>query len=276
VPGRVVGAVAVERLYRLVCESLPAGVIAMQIFSLLRCASFLGVLLLGASGFTATASVLADGRTLAFDLMRKGKKVGIHTIRFEQKADLLTVDIAIDIKGKIVIIPFSYTHSNREVWRGGVLQSLESKTLINKTPHSLSVRGNLGGYDVIYDDKSSRIEGDIKTTSYWHPTTATQARLLNSQNGKVIPITFSAPITIQAPLESGGTLAAREIRMTDKKKFNANVAYDANNCLVGLNFKPPFDSNLIVYHLVSRPTVKAAPELLANPLLVKCIMADRR
>jgi hypothetical protein len=242
--------------------------IAMKRISLLLCVPLLGV-----SVFASTVAFAADGRSLVFDLMRKGKKVGSHIIRFVQKDDVLTVDIAIDIKGKILIIPFSYVHKNREVWRGDALQSLESKTLINKTAHNLDVQANSGGYDVIYDDKSSRIEGDIKTTSYWHPATATQARLLNSQNGKVLPITFSAPTAIQVPLVAGGTLPARETRMTDTKKFNANVAYDAKNCLIGLNFKPPFDSNLVVYHLVARPNAKMAPDLLANPLLAKCLMA---
>lgn len=218
-------------------------------------------------------ATVSDGRSLVFDLMRKGKKVGSHSIRFVQTKDLLTVDISIDIKGKIVFFPFTYTHNNREVWRGSVLQSLDSKTLINDTQHSLSVRAINAGYDIDYDGKASRIEGEIKSTSYWHPATAAQARLLNSQTGKVIPITASAPIQILAPTLSGTGIPAREIRMTDTKKFNANVAYDAQGCLVGLNFKPPFDSTLVVYHLVAKPSAKAAPDLLANPLIAKCLVA---
>jgi hypothetical protein len=216
-------------------------------------------------------AMAADGRTLQFDLYRKDKKVGTHTLRFVQNGDVLTVDINIEIKGKIVIVPFTYRHSNQEVWRGAALQSLVSKTLINSKTVALDVRARAGGFDVVADGASSRIEGDIKTTSYWYPGTAGQARLLNTQNGKVIPITFSAPLPVQVPLANGGRIAARETRMTDKKKFNANVAYDANGCLVGLNFKPPFDGTLVVYRLVSKPNVKDAPDLLRNPLIAKCL-----
>jgi hypothetical protein len=235
----------------------------MKIFSWLLCLAFF---------FPAHASA-TDGRALSFDLLRKGKKVGSHTINFAQNKDMLIVDVSIDIKGKILFVPFAYVHSNREVWRGSVLQSLDSKTLINGTPTTLSVRAKDGGFDVTSNNKASRIEGDIKTTSYWHPATASQARLLNSQNGKVIPITLSAPNTMVAPTVAGTGIAAREFRMTDKKKFNVNVAYDAHDCLVGLNFKPPFDSNLIVYQLVAKPKAKAAPDLLGNPLIAKCLAA---
>ncbi len=234
---------------------------------------FLCCVLLFSALVAPVCAAASDGRTLVFDLLRKGKKVGSHSIRFVQNKDLLTVDIAIDIKGKIVFFPFTYTHNNQEVWRGSMLQSLDSKTLINDTAHRLSVRAKGAGYDIDYDGKAERIEGDIKTTSYWYPATATQARLLNSQTGKVIPITSSAPVQILAPVGSGISIAARETRMTDTKKFNANVAYDAQGCLVGLNFKPPFDSTLVVYRLMTRPSAKAAPDLLANPLVAKCLAA---
>jgi hypothetical protein len=212
-----------------------------------------------------------DGRSLMFDLYRKDKKVGTHSIRFTQKQDILVVDIAITIKGKILFIPFTYVHENHEQWRGNVLQTLSSKTWLNDKPSELTVRAQSGGYDVQYNDTLSRIEGAIKTTSYWHPYTASEARLLNSQTGKVIPISIGAAVPVQAPLAAGGSVAARETRMTDKKKFDVKVAYDAQSCLVGLNFKPPLDNSLIVYRLVAQPNAKTAPDLLANPLMAKCL-----
>ncbi len=241
--------------------------------SVIKRSSFLICTLLCVAYVSPVSATASDGRSLVFDLIRKGKKVGSHTIRFVQTKDLLTVDISIDIKGKIVFFPFTYVHNNQEVWRGSMLQSLDSKTLINDKQNLLSVRARSGGYDIVHDGKLSRIEGDIKSTSYWYPATSAQARLLNSQTGKVIPITASAPVDILAPTLSGAGIAARETRMTDSKKFNANVAYDAQSCLVGLNFKPPFDSTLVVYHLVARPSAKAAPDLLANPLIAKCLVA---
>ncbi len=227
--------------------------------------------LLGVALLFPVATKAADGRSLVFDLYRKDKKVGSHTLRFSQADDVLTVDIAIDIKGKVLFIPFTYRHTNKEQWRGSQLLALDSRTYINDKAHILSARFNSGGYDVSHDKDKTRIEGAIKTTSYWHPATGTQARLLNTQNGKVIPITFSAPQPVQAPMATGGTLTAREIRMSDKKKFNANVAYDAQGCLVGINFKPPFDGTQIIYRLVARPNAKDAPDLLRNPLIAKCV-----
>jgi Family of unknown function (DUF6134) len=232
-------------------------------FAWLLCACFIA---------PANAAV-SDDRSLVFDLLRKGKKIGSHKISFTQNKDLLTVDIEIDIKGKILFLPFTYVHRNREVWRGSVLQSLDSKTLLNNKPDMLSVRARSGGYDVNYDGQISRVEGDIKTTSYWHPATAVQTRLLNSQTGKVIALSLSAPTNMVAPTALGRGIPAREIRMTDKKKFNVNVAYDPRNCLVGLSFKQPFDGNLIVYQMVAQPKSKGAPDLLENPLIAQCLAA---
>jgi hypothetical protein len=194
------------------------------------------------------AAYASDGRSLVFDLYRKDKKVGSHSLRFVQKGDVLTVDINIDIKGKVVIIPYTYRHRNQEVWRGSALQSLNSTTYTNDKPVTLNVRARAGGFDVEADGKPSR-----------------------NQNGKVIPITASAALPVQAPLANGGAVAARETRMTDKKKFNANVLYDGNSCFVGLNFKPPFDGTLVVYRLVTKPNAKDAPDLLRNPLIAKCV-----
>jgi Family of unknown function (DUF6134) len=269
--GSFVGAAQTQWLYWLVHQSILAGVMDMNLFGRQFCLALCWLLCV--SLLAPAEAYATDGRSLMFDLLRKGRKVGSHSIKFVQNKDLLTVDISINIKGKVLFIPFTYVHSNREVWRGSVLQSLDSKTFLNGKPDTLSVRANNGGYDVDFDGKASRIEGDIKTTSYWHPATSSQARLLNSQTGKVIPLTLSAPVNIVAPTLSGSGIAAREVRMTDNKKFNANVAYDSQNCLVGLNFKAPYDGALIVYHMVTQPKAKAAPDLLANPLIAKCLAA---
>jgi hypothetical protein len=255
----------------LVYKPIFAGVNGMKWSSRLVCWCFCWLLCVYlVSPSTAYAT---DGRTLVFDLLRKGKKVGSHSIRFAQSKDILTVDIAISIKGKVLFIPFTYIHSNRETWRGSVLQSLDSKTLVNDKQFLLSVRPVNGGYDIAVNGKDGRVEGDIKTTSYWHPATSSQSRLLNSQTGKILQLLPTTSANVQAPTVTGGNIAAKETRMTDGKKFNANVAYDSQSCLIGLNFKPPFDGTPIVYQLVARPTAKTAPDLLANPLIAKCLAA---
>jgi Family of unknown function (DUF6134) len=213
----------------------------------------------------------ADGRQLVFDLYRKNDKVGTHKISFTQLGDVLEVDIAIDIRSKILFLPFRYQHRNKERWRGSTMLSLESQTQVNDRKDVLSVRASRDGFDVTANGKASRIEGDIKSTSYWLSQTVAQARLLNSQKGKVIFVTASAPKSINVPA-TGGSLAARETRMADTKNFNVNVSYDSKGCLVGMSFKPPIDSTPIVYRLVSRPEAARAPDLLANPLMAPCLV----
>lgn len=221
----------------------------------------------------APSSAHADGRTLVFDVLRKNSKVGEHRISFTQQDGLLTVDISIDIRSKILFFPFRYQHSNREVWRGRELVSLDSKTQINDRKEALQVRESGRGYDVSFNGKPSRVEGPIFTTSYWLQDVITQTRLLNSQKGNLLAIFATGARPVTSPSVQGG-IPAFETRMADRKNFNVNVAYDAKGCLVGMSFKPPVDSTPITYRLVSRPEAARAPDLLENPLLVPCLATE--
>jgi hypothetical protein len=214
---------------------------------------------------------LADGRTLVFDLYRKTEKIGTHKLSFTQKADILTVDIDISIKGKIFIIPFRYQHSNRETWRGRDLLTLDSRTSLNDKQDIVSVRASGAGYDVVANGKTSRIEGNIKSTSYWLVDTVQDSRLLNSQKGWVMDVTALAPRRVSIAMRDA-SIAAREVSMKDRKTFNVSVIHDDKGCLVGMSFRPPVDSTPITYRLVSRPSAEAAPDLLTNPLIAPCLV----
>lgn len=223
-------------------------------------------------GLSASAS---DGRTLLFDAYRSGSKIGTHSLRFRQEGNRLTVDIAIDFKGKAFFIPFSYSHRNQEIWQGSKLLSLDSKTVSNGKTSTLVARAEGTMLKLLIDGKPV-LAPQLFSTSYWNPETVKQPMLLNSQKGEIIEISTDGSSEVQAPLATGSTVPATEYRKSGTRKFNIAVQYDRNGCLVGMNFKVPRDVSRISYKLVARPNATAAPDLLENPLLKPCLEGTQK
>ncbi len=234
----------------------------------------LSAAIIGICAVVAPASA-NDGRSLVFDAYRSGTKIGTHTLHFLQSGDRLTVDISIDFKGKAFFIPFSYSHRNREVWQGNKLLSLDSRTVSNGKTNTLVARADGSMLKLLVDGKAE-LATQLYSTSYWNPETVKQPRLLNSQKGEIIDITPEGKSAVAAPLANGSSIAATEYRKSGTKKFNVAVQYDANGCLVGMNFKAPRDVARISYKLVARPNATAAPDLLENPLLKPCLEDSRK
>ncbi len=220
----------------------------------------------------ASTADASDGRTLIFDVYRSGSKIGTHMMRFTQAGDLLTVDISITLKGKAFFIPFSYAHKNREVWQGNKLISLDSQTTSNDKTSTLNARAD-GNFLKLMIDGTPALVPQMFSTSYWNGETVRQKKLLNSQKGDVIEIMSEGTMPAKAPMADGTFLAATEYKKSGTKKFNVAVQYDANGCLVGMNFKAPKDVTRISYKLVARPSARAAPDLLGNPLLKPCLVS---
>lgn len=209
-----------------------------------------------------------DGRTLLFDIYRSGKKAGTHAIRFRQQGADLAVDIAIRISGRMFLVPFTYTHENRELWRDGRLIRLDSKTQTNSKQENVSGRLTGAGFEVRAGTADIVLPPTVLSTSYWHPDTPNRDALLNSQKGTMASI-VTDQIVSTSVTTARGKRPANEYRFTGGVK--ANVIYDGDGCFVGLSFKMPVDGSKVVYKLVAEPDAARAPDLKANPLLAPCL-----
>lgn len=230
-------------------------------------------LCLSAAPAHAVPAPVDDGRTLAFDLYRAGKKAGTHAIRFRQQGAQLQVDVSIRLAGRMFLVPFSYTHSNQELWQGERLVRIETRTATNNKVETVRGQATGAGFEVRAGAAQAVLPAIVLPTSYWHPNTPNQTALLNSQKGSLARITTEQIVstTAQTPL---GTRAANEYRFTGGVK--ANVVYDGSGCLVGLSFKMPVDGSPVVYRMTMQPDAARAPDLLANPLLAPCLKPPLR
>ncbi len=155
--------------------------------------SAVGVFLAIAIAITATAvSAQSNAPTtdkLAFEVLRKGKPIGTHTIAFKPNGDALQVDIDIRLDVKFLMFnAYSYRHRNQELWRDGRLVQIETKTDDDGESFFVEGRANGKGFEVNGSGGDAVAPADIIPTSYWDPAIVKQDKLLNTQTGELMEV----------------------------------------------------------------------------------------
>lgn len=134
-------------------------------------------------------SAAAGAAGLGFTVLRDGSPFGTHEIAFRQEGEDLHVEIAIDLEVSLAFITlFRYQHRNHEIWRDGRLVSIETRTDDNGTAYSVSGRATEEGFVVDGSDGRIVAPTDVLPTSYWHPETIDQGKLLDTQRGRLIDV----------------------------------------------------------------------------------------
>ncbi len=128
-------------------------------------------------------------RQIAFDIRREGASIGRHEVRFSRQGGRLEVDVDIDIAVSLAFFTvFSYRHRTHEVWRDGRLVALDSETDDDGTAFAVSARQRAEGLWVSGAEGAFVAPAAILPTSYWNPLTVHQARLLDSQHGRLLEV----------------------------------------------------------------------------------------
>lgn len=239
-----------------------------------------------AAFFLATTPALADkleglfddaqSGDIVFDLIRKGSRIGHHSVRYTPLDDgRLQVDVAIGIKVKFAFITaYRYEHRNREIWSsdGQTLLSIETQTYNNG--EELSVSGALkDGVFTVTDanGNTASLEGLVVPTSYWNAAILSgDAQILNTQKGVPADVTFDLQETKQAPLPAAATVSA-DLFLSKGELQNVFVDYaQQGQCWVGLEFLPPKQEVKISYELKAY-FPQARPDLSAYAPIAPCL-----
>lgn len=131
----------------------------------------------------------AASDAIVFDVHRGGEHIGSHRVTFSHEGDELVVDVAIELEVVFAWVPvFRYSHRNREVWRDGRLQRLESRT--NDDGARFLVTAVARSEGLVVDGAEGRLTlpPETLTTSYWHPGTVLQTALLDTQHGRLAEV----------------------------------------------------------------------------------------
>lgn len=142
-----------------------------------------GLAMLLAGGGFASAALKAPER-LPFELVRGGSQIGSHTLEFTRNGDELIVDVAIEMKVKVLFITaFRYAHTAREIWRDDRLVSLVSQTYDNGEAYAVEAVAKPDGIHVTGAGEPYVVPLDTMPSSYWNYRTTRADSLINSQKG---------------------------------------------------------------------------------------------
>lgn len=178
--------------------------------------------------------VSAAAATRQFSVFLGRKKVGQSSVRLSRSGSRVDAEIEVSLHLSILgLINFTYHLSNRESWRDGVLQEMQSRTNNNgpieyanasRTTHGLEMDGS--GYQGL-------VEGNPATTSYFTPDFLERRTWINTQNGKV----FTPGIGRVGPADFGtneGNTACT--RYAIRGGVNSDLYYDSNFEWMGSSF----------------------------------------
>ena len=143
---------------------------------------------------TSAPSPAAAPRTLNFDVFLDDRAIGYQRFALSTVADGLRIETRAEFAVKILrITAFSYDHANTETWRGGCLQSIESRTDSNGKQYSVRGQARAGAFVVATKEGERRLDGCVATFAYWDKRKLLpRERLLNSQTGEYLAVEIDA------------------------------------------------------------------------------------
>lgn len=196
----------------------------MAKYDLVRAALLGGALALSGAALATTE----PASELLFRVMLDDKDIGVHRFSVAREDDRELVEIEADFDVTFLAIPvYSYDHRNREVWRGGCLERIESRTDDNGDEYR--VDGEDLGDRFVVSTKDDTIELDaecVMSFAYWNRDFLSQGRLLNSQTGEYLPVSVEELGTESLRIGDASMTAKRYRLVNRDEEIDISVWYD--------------------------------------------------
>lgn len=183
----------------------------------------------------AAALPVPPGNRLAFDVTRKGARLGTHVLGFEPAGDALTVRIAVDLVYKLGFITlFHYTHRAVEHWEGGQVVSVQTTTDDNGDRNQVTAHREAAGL-VVQGTKAPRYvaPADALPATHWNKAQL-DGPWINTQDGRLMHPRITPAGAAAIPTASGATLRAS--RFTVSGDVQMETFYDNRPTWAGLAF----------------------------------------
>lgn len=195
---------------------------------------FINVLVISCLGLNLVyATELTRGQDsnieeLNFQVFLDDSEIGFHRFRIEKTPDGQTIDIGANFKVTFFGIPFyRYTHTNRETWRDGCLETIASNTDDNGDQFIVEGSRNLSRFDInIGGDQQGVDNACIMTFAYWNKNFLKRQKLLNSQNGDWLPVDIDFIGTENISLGGNNVIAEKYRIRNTEKEIDITVWYE--------------------------------------------------
>jgi hypothetical protein len=176
------------------------------------------------------------GRSLAFDVIRKGSVIGVHRLTFDGDDRNVTVKVAVDLHvGLGPIVLFRYRHRAAEVWKEGRLDALDTETDNDGRECKVTGRRIDAGF-VVEGSGAPRYvapENALPAT-HWNRRML-DGPLINTQDGRLMQPEVK-PLGIEPiPSASGAPIEARHFALSGV--VTLDTWYDLNAAWAGVRFQ---------------------------------------
>jgi hypothetical protein len=141
-----------------------------------------------------SATVGNGVRKLSFDVFLDDRAIGYQRFALTPARDGTRIETQAEFEVKFLLITaFAYDHRNSELWRGGCLQAIDSRTDSNGKKYTVSGRARGTEFVVATNEGEQRLGDCVASFAYWDRDVLLQRqRLLNSQTGEYMPVRIDA------------------------------------------------------------------------------------
>ena len=162
-----------------------------------------------------------DPAAFDYSILRKGKEIGRHQVRFVETPEGVRVDIKAKIKIKVAFITvFRLTHNASEFWRDGQLIKLDATTHRNSKKADVEVTAQLRHLEIrtangIDTAPLDSIPTSFTKTNLWQNGQDQELVLIDTLSGLQRPSDFRVGNWVKLDL-GGHTIDARYYSITRK------------------------------------------------------------
>ncbi len=182
-----------------------------------------------------------------FLVLRKGNKIGTHTISYSSATEETRINTDIHLLVKVAFFTvFAFSHHSEETWRNGRLMSLTSETVEDRLTLHVEGAAMPQGFRVVSKGGPFIASATTLTSnSLWTPAVLEQATVVDAQHGGVIGVSARKVADEQITVGGNPVGATRYTFITPY--LAGSIWYDRQNLWVRGEFER--DGSTIQYEL---------------------------
>ncbi len=136
----------------------------------------------------------ARQNTWQFRVYLDDREIGYHHFYLAEVGEHKQLRSVADFEYRLLFVKlFDYEHEALETWTGDCLSSIRSSTDSNGDGYELDGRRNGEAFVLEANQESMSLPSCVMSFAYWNPAFLEQTALLNSQDGRFLPVEIDGP-----------------------------------------------------------------------------------
>ncbi len=171
---------------------------------------------------------------MQYDVLRKGKKIGTHTIQFSRTDQGLQIQAQTKMKVKLLFVTlFKYEYISEELWCGDQLLSVQTRVNDNGNKISTSLVHTDEGFIAQTPNGSDFLTTSFQSTNHWNIAVTSANQVFNTITGELNDVSYSPAREFTLKTKDGQKLVT-EYEVTGD--LNINSLYDEAGNWSGMAF----------------------------------------